>query len=136
MGLDSPGGAQNSLTKLQQGADRSAKGQPGGRQRGGSGRRTDQHHAHRTRPGGGIPVVAQGERHRPGDGEFNIPPEVLALPDFQAAAKAFISPDGHMVRYLVFTKLDPFSDAAMDQVGAIADAFNPWPGHRPGGCVV
>ena len=53
---------------------------------------------------------------------FNIPPEVLALPDFQAAAKAFISPDGHSVRYLVFTKLDPFSTAAMDQVNVIADA--------------
>jgi RND superfamily putative drug exporter len=34
----------------------------------------------------------------------------------------FISPDGHSVRYLVLTKLDPFSAAAMDQVNAISDA--------------
>ncbi len=53
---------------------------------------------------------------------FNIPPEVLQLPDFKAAAKMFISPDGHSVRYLVLTKLDPFSVAAMDQVNAISDA--------------
>lgn len=47
---------------------------------------------------------------------------MLQLPDFKAAAKMFISPDGHSVRYLVLTKLDPFSVAAMDQVNAISDA--------------
>ncbi|HCA52082.1 MAG TPA: MMPL family RND transporter [Mycobacterium sp.] len=52
---------------------------------------------------------------------FSIPPEVLELADFKAAAKTFISPDGHSVRYLVLTKLDPFSAAAMDQVNAIID---------------
>jgi len=52
---------------------------------------------------------------------FNIPPEVLELADFKAAAKMFISPDGHSARYLVLTKLDPFSVAAMDQVNAIED---------------
>ncbi len=52
---------------------------------------------------------------------FNIPPEVLELADFKAAAKMFISPDGHSARYLVLTKLDPFSAAAMDQVNAISD---------------
>jgi len=41
------------------------------------------------------------------------------LADFKAAAKMFISPDGHSARYLVLTKLDPFSVAAMDQVNAI-----------------
>lgn len=122
MGLDTPGGAQNSLTKLQQGADRSASGS-------------------REVANGVDQVVEQIKTMRAGLDQaaafllslkenatgpamagFNIPPEVLALPDFQAAAKTFISPDGHTVRYLVFTTLDPFSDAAMNQVNAIADA--------------
>jgi putative drug exporter of the RND superfamily len=50
-----------------------------------------------------------------------IPPQVLTSDDFKNAAKMFISPDGHSVRYLVETKFDPFSAAAMDQVGAILD---------------
>jgi RND superfamily putative drug exporter len=41
--------------------------------------------------------------------------------DFKAASKAFVSPDGRTARYMVFTNLDPFSPAAMDQVNAIAD---------------
>jgi RND superfamily putative drug exporter len=50
---------------------------------------------------------------------FNIPPQLLRLEEFQKAAKVFISPDGHSVRYLVQTKLNPFSTDAMDQVNAI-----------------
>lgn len=50
-----------------------------------------------------------------------IPPQVLTSDDFKNAAKMFISPDGHSVRYLVETKLDPFSAAAMDQVTSILD---------------
>jgi putative drug exporter of the RND superfamily len=52
---------------------------------------------------------------------FNIPAEVLGLPDFKKASAAFISPDGHSVRYLVQTKLNPFSSEAMDQVNEISD---------------
>ena len=52
---------------------------------------------------------------------FNIPPQLLHLQEFQKAAKVFISPDGHSVRYLVQTKLNPFSTEAMDQVNAISD---------------
>jgi putative drug exporter of the RND superfamily len=48
-----------------------------------------------------------------------IPPQVLTSADFKNAAKMFISPDGHSVRYLVETKFDPFSAAAMDQVPSI-----------------
>ncbi|WP_155727461.1 MMPL family transporter, partial [Mycobacterium avium] len=44
---------------------------------------------------------------------------LLRLPQFQEAAKVFISPDGHSVRYLVQSKLSPFSTQAMDQVDAI-----------------
>jgi len=50
-----------------------------------------------------------------------IPPQVLTSDDFKNAAKMFISPDGHSVRYLVETKFDPFSAAAMDQVTSILD---------------
>jgi RND superfamily putative drug exporter len=52
---------------------------------------------------------------------FNIPAEVLGLADFKKAAKMFVSPDGHSVRYLVQTKLNPFGVEAMDQVNAISD---------------
>jgi RND superfamily putative drug exporter len=52
---------------------------------------------------------------------FNIPREALGLDEFKRAAKMFISPDGHTVRYLVQTKLNPFSVEAMDQVNAIGD---------------
>jgi len=50
-----------------------------------------------------------------------IPPQVLTSDDFKNAAKMFISPDGHSVRYVVETKFDPFSAAAMDQVTSILD---------------
>lgn len=50
-----------------------------------------------------------------------IPPQALTSDDFKNAAKMFFSPDGHSVRYLVETKFDPFSTAAMDQVASILD---------------
>lgn len=37
-------------------------------------------------------------------------------------ARAFVSPDGHAMRYLIQTAVNPFSTAAMDQVDAIAAA--------------
>jgi RND superfamily putative drug exporter len=37
-------------------------------------------------------------------------------------AAAFVSPDGHAVRYLIQTHFNPFSGAAMDQVNAMAAA--------------
>ncbi|OHV04533.1 hypothetical protein BKN37_09560 [Mycobacterium talmoniae] len=52
---------------------------------------------------------------------FYIPAQFLTGDDFKKAAAIFISPDGHTVRYLVQTKLNPFSTAAMDQVNAIID---------------
>ena len=121
MGLNKPGGPQAGLTQLQQNADRLA----GGSQQvaGGVDQLVDQ-----------IKLVASGldeasaflltmkdERRGPVMAGFNIPAEVLGLPDFQKAAKAFISPDGHSVRYLVQTKLNPFSSEAMDQVNEISD---------------
>jgi putative drug exporter of the RND superfamily len=52
---------------------------------------------------------------------FYIPPQVFSRDDFKKAAGIFISPDGHGARYLVQTKLNPFSIAAMDQVNTILD---------------
>lgn len=57
----------------------------------------------------------------PAQAGFNIPAEVLNFPDFKKAAAAYVSPDGHSVRYLVQTKLNPFSAEAMDQVNQIGD---------------
>jgi putative drug exporter of the RND superfamily len=56
---------------------------------------------------------------QPSMGGFNIPAQLLHLQEFQEAAKVFISADGHSVRYLVQTKLNPFSTQAMDQVNSI-----------------
>lgn len=53
---------------------------------------------------------------------FNIPPDVLSSDEFRKAAKLFVSPDGHAVRYLIQTDLNPFSTEAMDQVNAILAA--------------
>jgi RND superfamily putative drug exporter len=121
MGLDEPGGPQAGLTQLKQGADRLA----GGSQQvaGGVDQLVDQ-----------VKLVASGLNEasaflltmkdnaaNPSMAGFNIPAEVLNLADFQKAAKAFISPDGHSARYLVQTKLNPFSSEAMDQVNEISD---------------
>lgn len=50
---------------------------------------------------------------------FYIPSQILNGEEFRRAATMFISADGHSVRYLVQTKLNPFGEAAMDQVGSI-----------------
>ncbi len=121
MGLDKPGGPQAGLAQLRQGTDRLARGSQevaGG---------VDQ-------LVGQVKLIASGLNEastflltmrdsaaEPSMAGFNIPPEVLGLPDFQKAAKAFISPDGHSVRYLIETKLNPFSSEAMDQVNEIRD---------------
>lgn len=121
MGLDTPAGAQTTLTKLRQGADRSANGSRDVAN--GVDLVVDQI----TQMRNGLDQASafllsmKQDAATPAMAGFNIPPEVLGLADFKAAAKAFISPDGHTARYLVLTKLDPFSVAAMDQVNAILD---------------
>lgn len=122
MGLDTPGGAQATLTKLRQGADRSATGSR--EVANGVGQIVDQIQLMRTGLDQASAFLLSMKQNAaaPAMAGFNIPPEVLQLADFQAAAKMFISPDGHSVRYLVLTKLDPFSPAAMDQVNAISAA--------------
>ncbi len=121
MGLDTPSGARSGLTDLQRNADRMASGS---RQvAGGVDELVEQ-----------IKVMAAGldqasafllTMRQDASGSsmagFNIPAEVLGAVEFQKAAAAFISPDGHSVRYLVQTKLNPFSSEAMDQVNRISD---------------
>ena len=53
---------------------------------------------------------------------FYVPAQILNGQEFRRAASIFISPDGRTVRYLVQTKLDPFTEPAMDQVNAIVEA--------------
>ncbi|WP_434006574.1 RND family transporter [Mycolicibacterium goodii] len=53
---------------------------------------------------------------------FYIPPQILTQDEFNKAAALFVSPDGHSVRYLVQTALDPFGTEAMDQVDEIVKA--------------
>ncbi|WAJ44419.1 RND family transporter [Mycobacterium sp. Aquia_216] len=48
-----------------------------------------------------------------------IPPKVITSNDFKNAAKMFLSTDGHSARFIIETKFDPFSTAAMDQVASI-----------------
>lgn len=55
---------------------------------------------------------------------FYIPPQILTQEEFKKAAALFVSEDGHTVRYLVQTALDPFGVDAMNQVGDIIEAAN------------
>ena len=69
----------------------------------------------------GFLLAMKYDASSPTMGGFYIPPQILTQDDFKKAAGIFISPDGHSARYLVQTKLNPFSVAAMDQVNAITD---------------
>lgn len=55
---------------------------------------------------------------------FYIPPEILTQDEFEKAAKLFVSDDGHTVRYLVQTALNPFGNDAMDQIDDIIATAN------------
>jgi RND superfamily putative drug exporter len=119
MGMDQPGGLQANLDQLQSGANQFA---------GGSRQIADavnQLVDQVKQLGGGLSEAAtfllslKHDAAQPAMAGFNIPSQLLHLQEFQEAAKVFISADGHSVRYLVQTKLNPFSTEAMDQVNAI-----------------
>ena len=80
------------------------------------------------RMGGGLTQASEyllGMKHNantPQMAGFYVPPEILNRNEFEKAATLFVSPDGHTVRYLVQTALDPFSVPAMDQTNAIVKA--------------
>lgn len=121
MGLDKPGGAQAGLTQLKQGADRLAGGSK--QVAVGVDQLVEQVKviADGLGEASGFLLTMRDNAADPSQAGFNIPEEVLKLAEFQKAAKAYVSSDGHSVRYLVQTKLDPFSAAAMDQVNQIKD---------------
>lgn len=122
MGMDTPAGAQANLTKLRQGADRSAAGSK--EVSAGVDQVVDQIKLMRTGLDQASAFLLSLKQNAAGPAMagFNIPPEVLQLDAFKSASQMFISPDGHSVRYLVLTKLDPFSAAAMDQVNTVYNA--------------
>lgn len=67
-------------------------------------------------------MAMRNNAREPSMAGFYIPPQILTNSEFKTAATMFVSPDGHAVRYLVQTDLDPFGTDAMDQVGRIMDA--------------
>jgi putative drug exporter of the RND superfamily len=119
LGMDQPGGLQANLDSLQGGATQFA---------GGSRQIADAVNLlvdQVKQLGAGLSESAtfllslKHDASQPSMGGFNIPAQLLHLQEFQDAAKVFISADGHSVRYLVQTKLNPFSTDAMDQVDSI-----------------
>jgi RND superfamily putative drug exporter len=119
LGMDQPGGLQANLDQLQGGANQFA---------GGSRQIADAVNLlvdQVKQLGAGLSESAtfllslKHDAAQPSMGGFNIPAQLLHLQEFQEAAKVFISADGHSVRYLVQTKLNPFSTQAMDQVNSI-----------------
>jgi RND superfamily putative drug exporter len=121
MGLDQPGGLDAGLNHLQQGAERFA----GGSRQVADG--VEQLVDEIKQMGAGIGeasaflLAMKHDAAEPSMAGFNIPSQLLHMDEFKKAAKMFISPDGHSVRYLVQTKLNPFSVEAMDQVNAISE---------------
>jgi RND superfamily putative drug exporter len=120
LGMDQPGGLQANLSTLQSGADQFA---------GGSRQVADavaQLVDQVKQLGAGLSESAtfllslKHDAAKPAMAGFNIPSQLLHLEEFKKAANIFMSPDGHSVRYLVQTKLNPFSTEAMDQVNAIS----------------
>jgi len=121
LGLDNPGGLQENIATVLQGANALA----GGSEQVANGVRilTDQ----TKQVGGGLSQAAalllavKLNASQPSMAGFYIPPQVMADNRFKDLAGVFMSPDGHAVRYLVQSKLEPFETKAMDQVKSIAD---------------
>jgi RND superfamily putative drug exporter len=67
----------------------------------------------------GFLMAMRDDARAPSMAGFYIPPQILNQQEFKAAASMFVSPDGHAVRYMVQTDLNPFGTEAMDQVNDI-----------------
>jgi len=120
MGMDQPGGLQANLDQLQSGANQFA---------GGSRQVADavaqlvdqvKQLGARLSESATFLLSLKHDAAQPAMAGFNIPSQLLHLEEFKKAASIFMSQDGHSVRYLVQTKLNPFSTDAMDQVNAIS----------------
>lgn len=122
MGLDKPGGLQSRLAQLQQGADALADGSR--KLAEGVQLLVDQ----TKQLGAGLDqasaflLAMKNDAQAPSMAGFYVPPQLLTEETFKKAAASFVSADGRSIRYLVQTKLDPFSTAAMDQTNAIEAA--------------
>jgi len=121
-GLSSPAAVQNQLNQLTRGVDTLAQGS---RQvADGVGLLVDQ----TKRLGVGLDqassflLAMKRDATTPSMAGFYIPPQILTGDEFRKAAAIFISPDGHTARYLVQSKLNPFTSEAMDQVNEIIAA--------------
>jgi RND superfamily putative drug exporter len=121
MGLNSPGSIQSRLATLQQGANTIADAS---RQvADGVQLLVDETKQMGARLGdaSAFLLAMKNDATTPAMAGFYVPPQVLNLDEFKKVAAVFIAPDGHAVRYLVQTKLNPFSTEAMNQVNAITD---------------
>ncbi len=121
LGLAGPGGGKSSLGNMQQGLDQLADGS---RQLAdGVQQLVDQTKRMGTDLGDAsvFLLAMKNDAATPSMAGFYIPPQVLLSDDFKKAAAFFISADGHTARYLIQTKYNPFSTAAMDQVNSITD---------------
>lgn len=123
LGADDPGGVQARLATLESGADQLADGSR--KIADGVQQLVDQ----TVQMGSGLGEASMfllGMKRGAGRSSmsgFYIPPNALANnADFKTAAEFFMSPDGHATRYYVMSQLNPFSVAAMDQVGEITEA--------------
>lgn len=120
-GINDPAGARQTIARLQDGADALADGS----QRLAQGVRTLVDQTKQMGVGmnqaAGLLLSMKRDAAEPAMAGMYIPPKVLTSENFKNAAKIFVSPDGHSVRYLVESKFDPFSTAAMDQVTTILD---------------
>jgi RND superfamily putative drug exporter len=118
---NSTAGVQQKIAQMQAAADQLADGS----RRLADGVRTlvDQvkQMGHGMNQAAGLLLSMKRDATQPSMAGMYIPPQVLTSDDFKNAAKMFISPDGHSVRFFVETKFDPFSTAAMDQVASILD---------------
>jgi putative drug exporter of the RND superfamily len=121
LGLDAPGAVQARLATMQQGADNLADAS---RQvADGVQQLVDQvkHMGVGLNEASAFLLAMKRDAATPSMAGFYLPPQVFTVDAFKKAAEVFISPDGHAVRYLIQTSLDPFSTDAMDQVNAIVD---------------
>ena len=121
LGLAGPGGGKSPLGNMQQGLNQLADGS---RQLAdGVQQLVDQTKRMGTDLGDAsvFLLAMKNDAATPSMAGFYIPPQVLVSDDFKKAAAFFISADGHTARYLIQTKYNPFSTAAMDQVNSITD---------------
>lgn len=121
LGLNNPGSVQSRLNNVQSGADKLADA---GRQVADG---VQQLVGETLKMSGSLAeasaflMTLKHDATTPAMAGFYVPPTSFGIEDFKKAAQLFISPDGHSVRYLLQTDLNPFSVEAMDQVNEIME---------------